>query len=143
MLHPKMAPKCRKMAPRSFQEPSWPLLVALGPLLGLLRAILGRLVAIWGPSEGDLGAILVVLAQSWALWDRSWGVIGGSWGDLGRPRGGCSGRLAAAFARSGAPPRDFLRKFLPSRDLKNKRKQEMFTMGSQHAVLRWGRRIYT
>ena len=34
ILDPKMAPESRKMAPRSFQEASWPLLGALGPLLG-------------------------------------------------------------------------------------------------------------
>ena len=33
IFDPKMAPECRRMAPRSFQEPSCPLLVALGPLL--------------------------------------------------------------------------------------------------------------
>ena len=66
IFDPKMAPTCRKMAPRSFQEPSWPLLVALGPLLGLLRAILGSLVAIGGASKGDLGEILAVLARSWS-----------------------------------------------------------------------------
>ena len=52
-----MDPRCRKMAPRSFQAPSWPHLVALGSLLRLLRAILGRLGAILGPSKGDLGAL--------------------------------------------------------------------------------------
>ena len=50
ILDPKMAPKCRKMVPRSFQEPCWPLLVALGPLLKLLRAILGRRELIGGAS---------------------------------------------------------------------------------------------
>ena len=66
-----MAPKCRKMAPRSFQEPSWPLLVALGPLLGRswpLLAALGSLLvrleplpADLGASWGDLGAVLKTL----------------------------------------------------------------------------------
>ena len=87
IFDPKMAPKCRKMAPRWFQEPSWPLLVALGPPLGLLRAILGRREAIWGPLRAILERSWSVLARTWGLWGRSWGVIGGSWGDLGRPRG--------------------------------------------------------
>ena len=97
-----MTPKCRKMAPRWFQEPSWPLLGALGPLLGLLRAILGRREAIWGASEGDLGAIWPVLARTWGLWGRSWSLLGRSWGDLGRPRGG-RGRLGFPFGAQIGP----------------------------------------
>ena len=41
--------------------------------------------------------------------------VGGFWA----PKRGLNQRVAAALARSGAPPRDLLRKFLPSRDLKS------------------------
>ena len=99
---------------------------ALGPLLGLLRAILGRRETIWGASKGDLAAILPVLARTCGLWGRSWAVIGGSWGDLGPPKRGNPGRVSAVLARSVAPPRDFLRKYLPSRDLKSLLIEEMF-----------------
>ena len=94
------------MAPRWFQEPSWPLLVALGPLWGLLRAILGRREAILGRSWGDLGA--------------SWRELGTSWGDLGRNRVAMKAKKsegksqtrggAAVLAHRVAPPRDFLQK---------------------------------
>ena len=59
-----------------------------------------------------------LLGRSWAVLGRSWGVIGGSWGDLGRPRGVEQFWGSAVLARSVAPPiGDFLRKYLPSRDL--------------------------
>ena len=63
-----MAPKCRQMAPRSFQKLSWPLLVALGTLLGRswpLLAALGWLLARLGPILVPLGAFLGRLARSW------------------------------------------------------------------------------
>ena len=106
-----MAPKCRKMAPRWFQEPSWPLLVALGPLLGRswpLLAALGSLLVSWadlGASWGDLGAILSDLGRSW--------------GDLWRPREvKLRGGRRSAFA-GWHPLETFCRKFLPSRDLQD------------------------
>ena len=132
-----MPPDGLKMLPR-------PLLVALGPFLGLLRAILGRRETIWGASTGDLATTF----PSWRELGVSGGDLRASLGDLGAILGAPEGleqlgggEGAAVVVRSVAPPRDFLRKFLLSRDLKNKRKQEMFTMGLQHAVLRWGRRI--
>ena len=81
---PKMAPKCPKMAPRWFQEPSWPLLVALGPLLGgswpllaALGSLLVRLGPIWEPLEAMLGRLGAIL-----------------------------GRLGGILVRSGAPERE-------------------------------------
>ena len=44
----KIAPKCRKMTPKSFQEPSW-------PLLDRSCGILGRSWRLFGRSWGDLG----------------------------------------------------------------------------------------
>ena len=66
-----------------------------------------------GTSESDLGAILPVWARTWALWGPSWNRLGRSWGE----RRGNLGRGSAVRRRSVAPPRDFLRKFLSSRDL--------------------------
>ena len=78
-----MAPKCRKMAPRWFQEPSW----------GPLRAILERSCPSWrelgvsggdlGASWGDLGAILG--AQGGAKWECSRPGVGGRTAQGGTP----------------------------------------------------------
>ena len=83
---------------RSWAAPgrSWPLLARSWCVLGRSWSLLGR---------------------SWAVLGRSWGDLGGSWGDLGRPRGGNPGVGSAVVLRRVAPPRDFLRKFLRSRDL--------------------------
>ena len=113
-----MAPKCRKMAPRSFQEPSWPLLVALGPLLGRSWPLLGRSWPLLARSWCVLGRFWPILEPLGAILGRSWGVIGGSWGDLGGPREVKQQRGAAVLACSVAPPRDFLRNYLPSSPLK-------------------------
>ena len=137
-----MAPKCRKMAPRSFQEPSWPLLVALGPLLGLLRAILGRREAIWGASWAILGD----LGTSWGELRPSGGDLGASWRDLQAilgvqmrmtPRGG--GDVSAA----GWPPLEtfFESFFLPGTRNHYSYKKCSVGLTTRRAVLRRGRRI--
>ena len=85
-----MAPKCRKMAPRSFQESSWPLLVALGSLLGrswpLLAALgsllvhLGLILEPLGAILGDLGAIKG--AQEGAKWEGGRRCFAAGWPPL-------------------------------------------------------------
>ena len=107
---------------RSWAAPgrSWPLLARSWCVLGRSWSLLGR---------------------SWAVLGRSWGDLGGSWGDLGRPRGVKIQRGSAVIARRVAPPRDFLRKFLPSRDLEITTYIRDLKWDLQHAVLRWGRRI--
>ena len=129
MFDPKMAPKCRKMAPRSFQEPSWPFLLALGPLLELLSAILGRLGRSWGPLRANL-------KRSWP----SWRALGVSWCDLWA----LLERLAAILKRprrelppgglpQGGLPRYFLRRYIHSRILKTEMILRDVHVGLQHA----------
>ena len=87
---------------------SW---TALGPLL----AALGRSWLAPGASWADLGASWGDLGPSWGDLGRSWGILGRSWA----PKRKIPNEGAAVIARRVAPPRDFLRKFLPSRDLKS------------------------
>ena len=85
---------------------------ALGPFL----AALGRSWLAHGASSADLGA-------SWgdlgAIWERSWAAKRGSWGDLTAQRGDLLSRGRRHSAAGWSPLREFLRKFLTSRDLKN------------------------
>ena len=111
MFAPEMAPKCARWpqdrSKSSLGCSSW---AALGPLLALLKAILGRREAIWGGLLGDLEAILGRLGANLG---RLGAILGRSWAP--KKAGFCEG---AAVGRSRvAPPRDFLRKFLRSRDL--------------------------
>ena len=117
---------------------SWPLLgrswTALGSSWaapGRSWAALGSLLVRLGPILEPLGAILGRLG---AILGRSWGILGRSWA----PKRAQTGGRAAVVVRRVAPPRDFLQKVSAFKGLE---KQEMFTRDSQHAVLRWGRRI--
>ena len=100
---------------------SWASRSDLGGLLGDLGAILERLGANLGSLGPILGRLGGILRRSWApvcvhtcarVRDQE-----GSWTLLGAQRGATSQRVAAVVMRSGAPPRDFLRKFL--RDLRD------------------------
>ena len=105
-----MAPTCRNMAPRSFQEPSWPLLGALGPLLGRsspLLAALGSLLVRLGLILEPLGTIL----------GRSWGILERSWGILGRSRAPKRNPPSAESLAGGPPLETFCESLLPSRGL--------------------------
>ena len=133
-----MAPKCRKMAPRSFQEPSSPLLVALGPLLRLLRAILGRRGAIWAASWGDLKA-------SWGELRPSGGDLEASWRDLGAILGAQEGAAWDGWRRhsreAGPLLETFCRKFLREiREFEDVQDRDVHN-GPTTRRLRWGRRI--
>ena len=75
-----MAPKCRKMTPKSFQELSWPLLDRSWPDLG----------ASWSGLEApevDLGSILSVLRLSWGHLEASWDDLRALPRPLGRHKG--------------------------------------------------------
>ena len=82
IFDPKMAPKSRMMTPKSFQEPSWPLLDRSGGILGRSRRILGRSWGLLGRSGADLGHLRTILGRSWGLFGPILGVLGRSWGDL-------------------------------------------------------------
>ena len=68
------------MIPRSFQKPSWPLLVALVLLWGRSLLALEALLVRLGPLQADLRASGGDLG---ALLGRHRGDLGASWGDLG------------------------------------------------------------
>ena len=74
-----MAPKSRKMTPKSFQEPSWSLLDRSGGILGRSWRILGRSWGLLGRSGADLGRLRTILGRSWRL-------LGPLGADLGVPR---------------------------------------------------------
>ena len=132
-----------------FSIPRWPPNAARWPQdrsKSPLRRSWSLLARAWA-APGRSGPLLT---RSWCVLGRSWSLLGRSWGDLGailggqegilgrsyRSKRGSSGEGAAVVGRSGAPPRDFLRKFLNSRDLKNQLYSEIFAWDSQHAVLR-------
>ena len=83
IFDPKMAPKCRKMTPKSFQQPSWPLLDRSWGILGRSWRILGRSWRLSVRSWADLGRLWTILGRSWGLLGPIFGVLGRSWGDLG------------------------------------------------------------
>ena len=82
IFDPKMASKSRMMTPKSFQEPSWPLLDRSGGILGRSWRILGRSWGLLGGSGADLGCLRTIFGRSWGLLGPILGVLGRSWGDL-------------------------------------------------------------
>ena len=115
--HTFLIPRWLRNAARWPQDGSKSPLGRSWSLLDRSWAAPGRSWAALGRSWLAPGASWAASGRSWSLLGRSWGVIGGSWGDLGGPREVKQQRGAAVLACSVAPPRDFLRKYLPSRDL--------------------------
>ena len=76
IFDPKMAPRCRKMTPKSFQEPSWPLLDRSWGILGRSWRILGRSWGLLGRSGADLGRLRTILGRSSSLLRPILGVLG-------------------------------------------------------------------
>ena len=112
------------------------------------RALLAALGLSWtalGPLLAALGRSWLAPGASWADLGASWGDLGPSWGDLGAILGDLGAILGAPeglnsfggrrWSRDAwPPPRDFLRKFLPSRDLKSLLIDRDIAGGLQHAV---------
>ena len=77
IFDPTMAPKSCMMIPKSYQEPSWPLLDRSGGISGRSWGLLGR-------SGADLGHLRAILVASWAVLGRSWALLGPILAVLGR-----------------------------------------------------------
>ena len=99
IFDPKMAPKCRKMTPKSFQEPSWPLLDRSWGILGRSWRILGRSWGLLGRSGADLGRLRTILGRSWGVLRRSWSDLRPSWGAQGSRELRALARISADYSR--------------------------------------------
>ena len=100
-VFPYMAPKCRTMAPRSFQEPS-------EPLLGRSWSLLGRSWSLLGRSWAALGSLLAALVAPNSSPDRlpcmsAWFYVFPSFGRLGPLLAALSPLLGRSWAALGRP----------------------------------------